>query len=505
MGTTLEMRNIYKTYPGVTANNDVSITLDQGMVLCIIGENGAGKSTLMNVLYGMEKPDSGHIILNGNKVVFHSSKDAMKQKIGMVFQHFMLVKELSCLENIIMGMEPKKGMCIDYREAKSQLDSLMEQYHMQIPLETQSGKLWVGLQQKVEILKTLYRGAEIIILDEPTAVLTPQETEELFVNIRLLASMGKSILLITHKLDEVMRVADEIVVMRAGEVVTKLKAAETNIDELSLHMVGHELPPMKDRKDVPKEMALEIRDLCVDLDNGLKSLDHVNLCLSKGEILGIAGISGNGQGDLAQVIAGLKTPASGTLTLNGRDITKHDRKQKIRDGISYIPEDRNSTGVCGSWSIEDNSFAGYHTDEPFLKKHGFINRKATKETALQMIRKFAVKTPGELVPIKSLSGGNCQKVVVARETWFNPLVVIAAEPSRGVDIGAISTIHNHMIELRNEGTAILLISSSLDEIFALSDRIAVIFEGKIMAILDARTATREEIGLYMSGSKGGKR
>lgn len=503
MGVALTMEHITKIYPGVMANDDVSVSLEQGTVLCIIGENGAGKSTLMNILYGMERPDGGDIFLHGEKVEFHSSRDAMKQKIGMVFQHFMLVEELSCLENIIMGMEPKRKGVIDYKAAQKQLSELMEQYNMQVPLDQPVGRLWVGMQQKVEILKTLYRGAEIIILDEPTAVLTPQETEELFENIRKLTAMGKSIILITHKLDEVMRVADHITVMRAGKVVKEVEASETDVDALSLYMVGHELPPVKERKKIQLKNALELKDVCTYQDNGLFALEHVNLSVSKGEILGIAGISGNGQRDLARVISGLTIPNSGSVLLDGTDITTHDRKQKLNDGISYIPEDRNSTGVCGTWSIENNCFAGYQDRPQFLKKGGFINRKASRENALRMIEKFAVKTPSETVPIKSMSGGNCQKIVVARETWFGPEVIIAAEPSRGVDIGAINTIHNHMIELRNKGTAIILISSSLDEIFELSDRIAVMFEGKIAAVVDAGNTTREELGLYMSGAKGG--
>lgn len=503
MGAALRMEHITKTYPGVAANDDVSVSLERGTVLCIIGENGAGKSTLMNVLYGMERPDSGDILLDGQRKEFHSSRDAMKQKIGMVFQHFMLVEELSCLENIIMGMEPKRRGVIDYRTARAQLNELMEQYNMSVPLDKPVGQLWVGMQQKVEILKTLYRGAEIIILDEPTAVLTPQETEELFENIRKLTAKKKSIILITHKLDEVMRVADHITVMRAGKVVKEVEASGTDVDALSLYMVGHELPPVKQREKIQPRNALELKDVSTYQDNGLFALEHVNLSICKGEILGVAGISGNGQRDLAQVISGLTIPDSGSVWLDGADITAHDRKRKLKDGISYIPEDRNSTGVCGSWSIENNCFAGYQDEPQFVKKGGFINRKTSKAIARQMIEKFAVKTPNETVPIKSMSGGNCQKIVVARETWFDPKVIIAAEPSRGVDIGAINTIHNHMIGLRNKGTAILLISSSLDEIFELSDRIAVIFEGKIVAVVDANSTTREELGLYMSGAKGG--
>ena len=503
MELSLEMRGITKTYPGVVANDNVSISAEKGTVLCIIGENGAGKSTLMNVLYGMEKPDAGTILLNGQEVSFASSRDAMKHKIGMVFQHFMLVKELSCLENIIIGMEPRKDIRINYRKARSMIEDIMERYGMPIPLDTPAGELWVGLQQKLEIVKTLYRGAEVIILDEPTAVLTPQETEELFINIRKLAAMGKTILLITHKLDEVMQVADNIVVMRAGRVVAALNPEQTDIDDLALHMVGHELPPMHERKQAEGEKVLELRDVCALHRDGSEALRHINLHVGAGEILGVAGISGNGQGELAQLIAGLRRPSAGSVMLNGQDITGHDRRSRLLDGVSYIPEDRNTTGVCPPWSVEDNCFAGYHIQNRFLKPFGVINRSETAKVADDMIGRFNIKVPNRATAIKSLSGGNCQKVVVARETYFSPKLIVASEPSRGVDIGAINTIHNHMIDLRNTGAAILLISSSLDEIFALSDRIAVLFEGEIAAVLDPKTTTREEIGLYMSGAKKG--
>jgi len=495
-----EMKHITKTYPDVVANDDVSVSAAKGSVLCVIGENGAGKSTLMNILYGMTAPDAGEIRLHGEAVRFASSRDAMKHKVGMVFQHFMLVEELTCLENIIIGMEPVTGgLVLDRKRARTQIEEIMRQYNMHMPLDTPAGELWVGVQQKLEILKTLYRGAEIIILDEPTAVLTPQETQELFVNVRKLAEKGKTIIFITHKLDEVMQTADHIVVMRAGRVVAELKSTDTNVHDLSVHMVGSEIPPMRERTQIQPQAALRLNRVSHRRKNGVYALKDVDMTLHKGEILGIAGISGNGQVELAQIVSGLTLPHSGQVTLGGEDITGHDRLRRIRDGISYIPEDRTTTGVCLSWSIEDNCFAGYQ--EKFVGRLGVLDRKKTGALAMSMIEKFRVKTPGRDVPIRSLSGGNMQKVVVARETGFGAQVIIAAEPSRGVDIGAISTIHNHMIALRNEGCAILLISSSLDEIFALSDRIAVMFEGEVTAVLDPKTTSREEIGLYMSGAK----
>lgn len=498
-----EMNSITKTFPGVLANDDVTIRARKGSVLCIVGENGAGKSTLMNILYGMLPPDSGEILISGKPVSFASSRDAIKNHIGMVFQHFMLIRELSCLENIIIGLEPTKGIVIQYKQARQEIEVLMEKYRMQVPLDTPAGELWVGLQQKLEILKTLYRGAEIMILDEPTAVLTPQETEELFVNIRALAKMGKTILLITHKLDEVMEIADEIVVMRAGRVVAELKPQETSIHDLSVHMVGYEIPAMKERNAVDPQACLSLDHVIYKRKDQSVALDDVSLDVRKGEILGIAGISGNGQSELAQIVAGLAIPDSGTIELNGLDVTRQTREQRIARGVSYIPEDRNTTGVCLPWSIENNCIAGYH--HHFTKKLGVIDRRRTAQFARDMIARFSIAAPSIDTTTKSLSGGNCQKVVVARETGFQPEIIVASEPSRGVDIGAINTIHNHMIELRNQGTAILLISSSLDEIFSLSDRIAVMLEGRIVATLDPRITTREEVGLNMSVQKKGVR
>jgi len=501
MGFAFEMSHITKVYGTVRANDDISIKAEEGTVLCIIGENGAGKSTLMNILYGMEKPDGGEIQIAGKKAVFHSSRDAMKNHIGMVFQHFMLIQELSCLENIIIGMEPSKGLLIDRKESERQIREIMSVYNMELPLDAKAGTLGVGQQQKLEIVKVLYRGANIIILDEPTAVLTPQETKELFFNIKKLTKMGKTVILITHKLDEVMQIADNIYVMRAGKLITEVKPEDTDIHKLSIHMVGKEIPPMRERAETQKEEALRLTDICLNHPDGLPALENISMVLKKGEILGIAGISGNGQTELAKVITGLCSPLSGRVQLNEKDITSHDRKRRILDGISFIPEDRNSTGVSLSWSIEDNCFCGY--EERFCGRFGIIDRRKTTEFAKKLIEKFRVKTPDGGLPISSLSGGNCQKVIVARETAFDPEVIVAAEPSRGVDIGAISTIHNYMIELRNQGTAVLLLSSSLDELFELSDRIAVIFEGRITAVLDPKDITREEIGLYMSGAKKG--
>lgn len=499
----VEMKKVCKHYPGVIANNDISIGVRKGSVLCLVGENGAGKSTLMNILYGLEKPTSGEILIHGKKVSFASSRDAMKYKIGMVHQHFMLVNELSVLENIILGMEPKKGIRLNYKKAKEEVTALGKSYGMEVPINQITSTLAVGMQQKVEILKALYRGADILIFDEPTAVLTPQETEELFNNIRLLSSQGKTIILITHKLDEVMQIADDIIVMRRGEVVAKFEAQDTNAKDLAEHMVGKKLPEMHERQVVKGAPILELKNVVLKQAEGMHGLKNINYTISKGEIVGVAGISGNGQSELARVIAGLEKIDQGQVLLDGQDVTKHERRTRLLDGISYIPEDRKTDGMCSEWSIAQNAFAGYHILPEFSKPFGIINEEKVNQVAQDIIKQFDVRTPDHLTAIGSLSGGNQQKVIVARETINGPKMIIAAEPTRGVDIGAISFIHNHLIDLRNKGAGILLISSDLDEVFKLSDQIIVLYEGEIVAKVSPYEVTREELGLYMSGAKRG--
>lgn len=499
----VELDSIRKEYGSVIANDDISVKFRKGAVTCIVGENGAGKSTLMNILYGLEQPTSGKILINGEQVSFDSSRDAIKMKIGMVHQHFMLVNELNVLENIIMGLEPRKKGLLDYKLAKETLMDLENQYGMPVPLEEKAGDLAVGLQQKAEILKVLYRGAEIIIMDEPTAVLTPQETDELFVNLRNLADSGKTIILITHHLNEVMQISNEIVVVRRGKVISTMKKEDTNEKELAVHMVGSELPQMHERKDsTAGEEILNCCNLCVRNSADLLALKGINLSINKGEVLGIAGVSGNGQSELAQTIAGLMEVEEGSIIFNNQDITPWGRRTRLLEGISYIPEDRKTDGLCLSWSIEDNAIAGYYISNKFSSKWGLLNKKAKEDVSEQIIKDFDVRTPNGKIAAGALSGGNQQKVVIGRETIHDPKLIIAAEPTRGVDIGAISFIHNYLMDLRNNGTAIVLISSDLDEIFKLSDRIAVIYDGKIVKMVRPQDITREELGLYMAGGKG---
>lgn len=501
MEYSVQLKKIRKEYGSLVANNDIDINVKKGSIMCIVGENGAGKSTLMNILYGLEQPTSGEIYINSKKVSFKSSRDAIKMKIGMVHQHFMLVNELSVLENIILGMEPKKGISLDYKKAKEEISNLEKQFGMQVPIETIAGELAVGLQQKTEILKILYRGAEILILDEPTAVLTPQETKELFASLKALAKDGKTIILITHHLDEVMEISDDIVVIRRGAVVGTTTAKETNTKELATFMVGSELPALHDRKEKNGKVIFECKDVNVKSKDGINLLTSLNFSIREGEILGFAGVSGNGQDELAKIVAGLMSINSGNIIFEKNDITSLKRKERMKIGISYIPEDRTRDGLCVDWSIEENSIAGFYNFGDYSNKFGFINTKSRNSIAKKIVDEFDVRTDSPKAKISSLSGGNQQKVVVGREMLHNPKLIIAAEPTRGIDIGAISFIHNNIVDLSNNGVAVLLISSDLNEIYELSDRIAVLFEGRIIAIVDPKNVSKEELGLYMAGAK----
>ncbi len=504
----VELQHISMQYPNTDflANDNVSLSVEKGTVMSLIGENGAGKSTLMNILYGLFKPTWGTIKIYGKEHIFHSSLDALHANIGMVHQHFMLVDELSVLENIILGNEPKKNTSIDYKQAAVTIENLMRENNMQIPLHTKIEHLPLGQQQKVEIIKILFRGADILIFDEPTAVLTPQETDELFVNMRNLIAQGKTIIFITHKLDEVIQVSDIIACMRQGKLVgitTKAKATKESLAEM---MVGCKIPALRERQDTGRqEIVASITDVHLCRKDEKPLLDTINAEIHKGEIVGVAGISGNGQVPFAEILAGTRQVSAGTIEISGKAITGVPRKKRMAQGISYIPFDRKKEGLNISWSIAQNAFAGYHTMNTFTRKIGnihFINNKAVMQNAYAIIDHFGVKAPGPNTLIDSLSGGNQQKVVIGRETAVRkPELLIAAEPTRGVDIGAISFIYDYLLQLRNEGTGILLFSSDLDEIFALSDTIWVMYEGKIVCKTKPQNITKEELGLYMAGSK----
>jgi simple sugar transport system ATP-binding protein len=503
----VELNNITMVYPGANfkANENVSLAIEEGTVLCLIGENGAGKSTLMNILYGLFEPTKGEILIKGEKKEFHSSLDALKSNIGMVHQHFMLVEELTVLENIIIGFEPKKRIFINVSKARSEITKIMKANGMEVPLDEKVSQLPVGLQQKVEIVKILFRGADILIFDEPTAVLTPQETQELFVNVRKLIDAGKTVIFITHKLNEVMQIADNIAIMRLGKNVGFVKKQDTNSVELAELMIGSKLPKLREREALNLPVIAIMKGLTVNSKTTKPLLKNVNLNIKCGEIVGIAGISGNGQIPLAEVITGIKKPDSGIFKLNGKDFTKFTRKQKIHNGISYIPFDRKKEGLNMEWSLDQNSIAGYHDLDEFLKSYGLIkllDKNEIRKNAEKMIKKFDIRTQSFNTQVASLSGGNQQKVVFGRETLVKkPKLLVAAEPTRGVDIGAISFIHDYILELRNEGTGILLFSSDLDEIFTLADTILVLFEGELVCKFRPNEVTKDELGLYMAGAK----
>lgn len=496
----LEMKNITKTYGNVTANNNVSISLDKGEILAIVGENGAGKSTIMKILYGLEKPDSGEILLNGQKVEFHSPSDAMKQGIGMIQQHFMLFDSLTVAENIVYKKEAKRSFFFDRKKNIEIVESLSSQYGLVVDPKVLIKDCPVGLQQRVEILKVLYQDADIIIFDEPSAVLTPIEVEELLKTMKYLASLGKSLIIITHKLDEVMAVADRIVVMRTGEVVDEKMKLETNVEELSEAMIGRQILT---RQIVEKEQGkrlLEVKDLVLQDETGKNVLNGINLHVNSGEIVGIAGVSGNGQSELIRCITGLQHSDSGTVLIDNQNIT-NKKVYEIREaGIAHIPEDRYLWGSAKEASLVENALMGFE-DSPKFSKRGILNLKAVRQHAIDLIEKYRVKAGSPDQEIKGLSGGNAQKLIVAREVAHGTPILIACEPTRGVDIGAMEFIHDQLVEKRNAGDGVLLVSSELSEIMSLSDRIYVIYEGKMNGEFKRASIDEKELGLYMLGGK----
>lgn len=502
----VEMVTITKAFPGVLANDGVSLEVPEGAVLALVGENGAGKSTLMNVLYGIEAPDSGEIFLHGRPVAIRNTREAISLGIGMVHQHFMLVPDLTVLENVILGNEPRKGPGIHWRRARELVQDLCHSYGFSLNLSERTGRLPIGQQQKVEILKLLYRGANVLILDEPTAVLTPQETSELFANIRVLVSQGKTVILITHKLDEVMRVSDRVVVMRKGRVVAGMPTTQTTREEIAYHMVGRDLPGLEARvQRGDQAVQLRVQSLTVLDDAGLPAVRGLDFELRQGEILGFAGVTGNGQRELAEALTGLRPVSAGRVILLGRDVTGFSRNQLRRSGVGYVPEDRTHMGLCLDWKVQDNLIAGFHREPPV--SHGILktlDHRAVRGLADRLVPEFDIRCPSPVTTARTLSGGNQQKVVVAREVSRQPEVLVACEPTRGVDVGAIQFIHNRLLSLRNQGKGVVLISSDLDEVVSLSDRVAVLFRGRIMGIVDPASTTREELGLLMAGITGRK-
>jgi general nucleoside transport system ATP-binding protein len=499
--TVVEMRGITKRFPGIIANDHISFKVEKGEIHALLGENGAGKSTLMNILFGLYEPDEGEILIHGKTVQMRSPNDANQLGIGMVHQHFMLVDIFTVTENIILGGEPKNGLAIDLKRAKEKVREISEKYGLAVVPNAKISEISVGMQQRVEILKTLYRGAEILIFDEPTAVLTPQEIEELMAIMKNLVREGKSIILITHKLKEIMAISDTVTIIRRGKVIDTIQTKKTNPNELAAMMVGKEVSfEVHKQKANPGQVILAIRDVTSLDEKGLKVLDGIAFEVKSGEILGIAGVDGNGQSELIEAITGLRKVSEGKILLNGKDMTNKSPRAVIEEGLSHIPEDRHKRGLVLDFTIGENMVLETYYKPPF-SKNGMLNYKEVYEYAERLIGKYDVRTPSVLTPARALSGGNQQKAIIAREMDKNPDFLIAAQPTRGVDVGAIEFIHRRLIEERDKGKAVLLISFELDEIMQVSDRIAVIYEGKILAIVNPKETTEQELGFLMAGGR----
>ncbi|WP_053362296.1 ABC transporter ATP-binding protein [Bacillus sp. FJAT-27251] len=500
MAHRLEMRNMTKKYGEFTANDNISISLDQGEVLAIVGENGAGKTTLMRMLYGLEQPSSGEIILNGKKVSFSGPQEAISQGIGMVHQHFMLFYDFTVAENIVIGHEPKKYGFFRRKAADEAVQKLAEQFKIGVNTAKKAGDCSIGEQQRIEILKVLYQGADIIILDEPTAVLTPFEVDELLKTIRFLADQGKSIIMITHKLREVMKVADRVTVLRNGKVTGSVHTSETNADKLAQLMVGRQLQKLNERDSISGDILLEAKGITIGQRGEKPELDQVSLTVRHGEILGVAGVSGNGQSQLIQAVTGLRAIQEGSIFLKGQNLTEKNVLARRKAGISHIPEDRYLWGAAKDATVEETALMGSQRNPKYSEK-SFIRKAPFRTRVKDWISRFEIKASSLQEKAGNLSGGNLQKLIVARELDFHAPLLIAAEPTRGVDIGAMEYIHEALLEKRNSGDGILLISSELSEILALSDKIAVMYEGRIAGILDRSEATEETLSVLMAGGK----
>ena len=495
----IEAKNLSKKFPGVLANDNVSLTLEKGEILALLGENGAGKSTLVKMIYGLYGSDGGELFIKGKKVEFHSPAEAIALGIGMVHQHFQLVPVMTVAENIVLGAEKTKGIKFDLDSAEKEVTELSFKYGLEVDAKARIEDLPVGMQQRVEILKMLYRKADILIMDEPTAVLTPQETDELLKVMQGFAEKGVGVIFITHKLREVLAIADRVVVLRNGKVVGTAKPKETDQEGLATMMVGRSVVlDVQKGPASPKEVVLQIKNLNVQDDRKLPAVKDLTLEVRAGEIVGIAGVEGNGQRELVQAITGLRKIDSGTVVIGNEDVTKLSPHKIHELGVAHVPEDREKDGLVAGYSIADNSVLN-RFDEKEFSKAGVRQTGAIRDLATKLVEKFDVRTPSIDTSAGSLSGGNKQKLVIARELIWGPKLLIAAQPTRGVDVGSIEFIHNQIVAARDAGSAVLLVSAELDEVLGLADRVAVMYAGKIVKILDEKDAERNKVGRLMAG------
>ncbi|MBI3760489.1 MAG: ABC transporter ATP-binding protein [Chloroflexi bacterium] len=503
------MERIAKRFGQVQANDQITFEADAGEIHALLGENGAGKTTLMNILYGLYQPDAGEIQIQGRKVSIHSPQDSIRLGVGMVHQHFMLVPPFTVVQNVVLGLPSSRGPFLDTDRAAARITELADKYRLKVDPDTYVWQLSVGAQQRVEILKALYRGAQLLVLDEPTAVLTPQETKEFFATLRAMAEGGHTVIFITHKLEEVMEISDRCTVLRDGRVVGTVNTREITEAELARMMVGREVVFRVEKKPArPGEVVLDVNQLSVAGERGLMAVRGLSLEVRAGEILGLAGVDGNGQTELVESIIGLRRPVAGRVSIAGRDMTGATPRQVIEQKVTHIPEDRLTMGLVPTFSVQENLILDSYAEAPYSRsplgngKAGwFLNARAIFDHARRAIADYNIKAPGPAVKSKLLSGGNLQKLVLARAMYHSPRLLVAVQPTRGLDVGATEFIWNRLLAEREAGRAILLISADLDEVLQLSDRIAVLFEGEVMGTLPAEGIDVVELGLLMAGAK----
>jgi simple sugar transport system ATP-binding protein len=494
----LELKNITKTFGNVVANNDVSITVHTGTIHAIVGENGAGKSTIMRIAYGFYNADSGEILLDGKRVHIRNPHDAIALGIGMVHQHFMLVDTMTAAENIVLGAETGNAVNLDIDKANKDLLALSNELRLGVNPRAYIEDMSVGQQQRVELLKALYRNAELLILDEPTAVLSPQEVEEFFTILRKMKAQGKTIIIITHKLEEVLAISDEVTVMRDGKSVGFVKTSETSAKDLARMIVGRDVLLRVEKTDAdPRDVVLEVENLTVKGKHGT-AINKVSFSVRAGEIVGIAGIEGNGQTELIETLSGLMKPTEGAVRFEGQDVTGASARRLKEMGIAHIPEDRHKRGLLLNSDLAENSILGVHYRPPAASASGLMNGSGIQTRVREIIENFDVRPPNPDLSAKSLSGGNQQKLIIGREFGLDPKLLLVSQPTRGVDIGAIEFIHRKLIALRDGGTAVLLVSAELEEVTALADRLLVIRKGEIVGEVDPKTTSHEDIGLLMT-------